>query len=204
MIKVFTIKKIAYTAVCTSLVCIATAYIKIPNITFDGFINLGDLFVIISGIYFGPVVGMIAGGIGSMLGDILAGYPYWAPFTLIIKLLMGFSAGIIGNRAFKDIALNNEKNKKNIMLIILAIFVTEILMITLYFFSKWMMYGFNFFGKTAKDNQTPLLIAALSIKENVFQALGAILISIPLIFIKQFQKVGKMYYQTDNKESDCE
>ncbi len=194
MKKSFSIKKIAYIAICTALVCLATAYIKIPNLTFDGFINLGDVFVIISGVYFGPFVGIFAGGVGSMLGDVLAGYPYWAPFTLFIKSLMGLFAALIGNKSFKKIALYKNGNKKDVLKIILAMFVVELTMVILYFLFKWMMYNFHFFGKQVKEGSNALMIAAFSIKENILQAIGSILITIPLIFIKQLQAVVNNYY----------
>ena len=35
----------------------------------QGYINLGDIGVMISGLLFGPIIGGIAGGIGSALAD---------------------------------------------------------------------------------------------------------------------------------------
>ena len=68
-----------------SLVCIATMVIQIPIPITEGYINIGDSIIFISSILFGPVIGMIAGGLGSFLADILTGYSHWALFTLIIN-----------------------------------------------------------------------------------------------------------------------
>ena len=41
-----------------------------------------------SAYFFGPVVGALAGGIGSAMADILTGYAIWALPTLLIKTIM--------------------------------------------------------------------------------------------------------------------
>ena len=83
--------KITMTALFAALCCIATMVIQIPTPT-NGFINLGDCIVLISGYLLGPVYGALAAGIGSMLADILSGYAYYAPATFIIKAVMAVCA----------------------------------------------------------------------------------------------------------------
>ncbi len=78
-----------------ALVCIATMTIQIPMPGTNGYVNIGDSVIFITSILFGPIVGMIAGGIGSALADILSGYAHWAIFTLIIKGLEGYLVGVI-------------------------------------------------------------------------------------------------------------
>ena len=47
----------------------------------------------------GPeMMGCIAGGIGMGLFDLLSGWTLWAPFTLIIVGLMGFTVGAISEK----------------------------------------------------------------------------------------------------------
>ncbi|OPJ55591.1 ECF transporter S component [Alkalithermobacter paradoxus] len=88
-------KKLTLTAVMVALVCVGTMVINIPMPATNGFVNIGDSMIFITSILFGPTVGMIAGGIGSALADILLGYAHWAPFTLVIKGLEGFVVGYI-------------------------------------------------------------------------------------------------------------
>ena len=40
-----------------------------------GYAHLGDSVILITAYLFGPVVGALAGGIGSAMADILTGYP---------------------------------------------------------------------------------------------------------------------------------
>jgi uncharacterized membrane protein len=54
--------------------------------------------IFVSALTFGPVVGGLAGSIGSSLADVAAGYGYFAPFTFAIKGAEGAIAGLISNR----------------------------------------------------------------------------------------------------------
>ncbi len=82
-------------SVMTALVAVATCMISIPTPPTRGYINVGDAMVMISALLFGPIVGMIAGGVGSALADVILGYVWWAPYTLIIKGLEGLVAGLL-------------------------------------------------------------------------------------------------------------
>ena len=88
------IKKLVLTALLAALACVATMIVQIPS-PMQGYVNLGDCFVLLSGWLLGPWYGFAAGGIGSMLADILLGYAHYAPGTLIIKGLMAMSAALI-------------------------------------------------------------------------------------------------------------
>jgi len=77
--------------------CVVTMVIAFPIPATSGFINIGDAVVMITGLLFGPIIGGIAGGIGSSLADLFLGYVYYAPATLVIKGLEGFLVGLIAN-----------------------------------------------------------------------------------------------------------
>jgi len=81
----------------SALICILTMIISIPLPATQGFINIGDAGVMITGLMFGPIIGGLAGGVGSALADIFLGYTIYAPATLIIKGLEGFLVGIIAD-----------------------------------------------------------------------------------------------------------
>ena len=85
--------KLTYTAMLTAMVCVATMLIRIP--TMVGYTNLGDGFILLSAFLFGPFYGAVAGGIGSMLADILSGYAFYAPATLVIKGLLAVIAALL-------------------------------------------------------------------------------------------------------------
>ena len=78
------IRKLVLAALLAALVCVATMVVQIPS-PVQGYVNLGDCFVLLSGWLLGPWYGFAAGGIGSMLADIFLGYAHYAPGTLVIK-----------------------------------------------------------------------------------------------------------------------
>ncbi|HHT50494.1 MAG TPA: ECF transporter S component [Eubacteriaceae bacterium] len=82
------LKKITYTSLLIAIVFIATVVIAIPS-PLGGYVNLGDGAIYISAYFLSPVLGFLAAGLGSMLGDAYLGFiPYMIP-TLIIKGTMG-------------------------------------------------------------------------------------------------------------------
>ncbi|TFG18212.1 MAG: ECF transporter S component [Promethearchaeota archaeon] len=88
---------VALTAVFMALIYIITAFFAIPVPATGGYINLGDMLVMFTALLFGPIVGGLAGGFGSMLADILSPYYIYAPATLLIKGIEGFLIGLISN-----------------------------------------------------------------------------------------------------------
>ena len=89
------LKKIIMTALFAALACVATMSIRIPTPGTGGYIHPGDAIVILAGIILGPVYGMLAGGIGSALSDLIGGYFVYVPITLVIKGLVALVSGLI-------------------------------------------------------------------------------------------------------------
>lgn len=89
------IKMLVLAALFAALSCVATLVISIPIPATNGYINLGDGVVLLGAFLLGPVYGMAAGGLGSMLADILLGYALYAPGTLIVKALMALCAALV-------------------------------------------------------------------------------------------------------------
>ncbi|HBF66016.1 MAG TPA: ECF transporter S component, partial [Clostridium sp.] len=87
-----------------ALVTISTMVFQIPVSATQGYIHLGDSMILLISVFFGAKYGMVAGGVGSAMADLLSGYGHWAPFTFIIKGIMGYLIG--------KIASFSEKNQK--------------------------------------------------------------------------------------------
>ena len=97
------IRTMVTAAVLAALACVATMVVQIPS-PMNGFVNLGDCFVLLSGWLLGPWWGAAAGGIGSMLADLLLGYGHYAPGTLVIKGLMALAAALLYKALGKNTA----------------------------------------------------------------------------------------------------
>ncbi len=89
------LQKLILAALFAALTYVATSIIRIPTPATSGYVNLGDCMVLLGAFLLGPIYGFAAGGIGSMLADLLAGYMSYVPGTLIIKGLMALCAALI-------------------------------------------------------------------------------------------------------------
>lgn len=107
-------KKLAIDALAVALVCVATMVIQIPIPL--GYMHLGNCCILLVSFYFGNVTGLLAGGVGSAMADLLSGYPQWILPTLLIKGIMGYAiakvayrkgeeAHVVGVRTFFGTAL---------------------------------------------------------------------------------------------------
>jgi uncharacterized membrane protein len=86
---------IALVALLIALTTVFTLLIRIPTPA-RGYANLSDVAITFSGLLFGPWVGAIAGGVGTALADLLGGYPFFAPLSLIAHGVEGLLIGGLG------------------------------------------------------------------------------------------------------------
>ncbi len=96
--KRFTLLQLALAGIMAALVTVATFSVRIPIPATSGYLNFGDIMIFVSALMFGPVVGGLAGSIGSALSDVIGGYGSFVPFTFVIKGAEGAIAGFISNR----------------------------------------------------------------------------------------------------------
>lgn len=92
---------ISITALMTALIAVLTSAFQIAVPATQGYFNFGEVGVYITALLFGPIIGAVAGGTGSMLGDLATGYVIYAPGTFVIKGLEGFIVGYL-SFAFRD------------------------------------------------------------------------------------------------------
>jgi len=87
---------IALAGVMTALVCVATVAFQAYFPLGGGYINAGEGVIYVTALLFGPIIGGVAGGVGSMLADILLGFTQYAPAALLIKGAEGLVVGFVG------------------------------------------------------------------------------------------------------------
>ncbi len=159
-------QKIVMAAMLAALACVATMIIKIPS-PLNGYINMGDSIVLLSGWLLSPVHGFLAAGIGSALADIFSGYITYAPATFIIKGVMA----LIAYYGFKLIS----KKSGSFPSRIISGAVAEIVMIAGYFVFEGFLYGF--------------IPSTVNIPANAVQ--GVVCLIIGCVFIKIVEKTKK-------------
>jgi uncharacterized membrane protein len=120
-------------AIFAAVTCILTFIVPFTIPTTQGYINLGDIGVMVSGLLFGPIIGGISGGVGSAITDMFLA-PQYAPATLIIKGLEGFIIGLISNPRKNYHKLNFKD--------FIAVIVGGSIMVVGYFFTEVILYGY--------------------------------------------------------------
>ena len=158
------IRKIVLAALLAALACVATMVVQIPS-PMQGYVNLGDCFVLLSGWLLGPWYGFAAGGIGSMLADLFLGYGHYAPGTFVIKGLVALIAALLYEKLGRSPAAR-----------IASGVVSEIVMVLGYF-----GYASLLLGKG--------LAAAASIPGNIFQGTVGLVVGVLLVAVLERAKV---------------
>lgn len=129
-----TTQKIVISALFAALTCVATMVIKIPS-PLQGYLNLGDGFVLLSAWILPPFYACFAAGVGSALADLLSGYAVYAPATLLIKGLMA----LVALGCFRLWKKKCSPTSTRILCGVLA----ELVMILGYFLFEGILYGFG-------------------------------------------------------------
>jgi energy-coupling factor transport system substrate-specific component len=92
------IRQIVLTGVMIALVAVFTLAVRVPFALTQGYFNFSDVGVFLAGFAFGPWVGLVAGGVGTALADVVGGYPMYAPLTLVAHGVEGLIAGAVARR----------------------------------------------------------------------------------------------------------
>ena len=123
------------TSLLIALVYIATSVIKLklPISLNGGLIHMGNSMLFTAALLFGPRKGAAAGAFGMALFDLLSEWAAWAPFTFVVRGVMGY---IIGKTAFM-----NHKSGRNWAYNILGILLGTIWMLFGYYMTEVILYG---------------------------------------------------------------
>lgn len=169
----FTTKELCLQGLLIAMVTVSTMVFQIPVSATQGYIHLGDSVIFLVSVLFGWKFGMVAGGLGSAMADMLCGYAHWAPFTLIIKGLMGFIVGKLAgdpaNHSAESVGTRGFFTFRNILATTIG--------------GIWMVFGYFLGGGILKSS---FVIAATSIPENIVQGGAGIVI---------FFVVGAAFYR---------
>ena len=149
------LKKLVMAALFAALACVATMSIRIPTPGTSGYIHPGDAIVILAGVILGPWWGLLAGGIGSAMADLLGGYFVYVPITFVIKGLVSLCAGLLYQKIGKD-------SKSRYVAVILGGVADIILVAGGYCLCEFFLYGSSAFA---------------SVPANLIQGIGGLIIS---------------------------
>ena len=165
----YTLRQVTLTALLLAMVTVATMLIQVPVPATKGFINIGDTVIFVTALLVGPRAGLLAGGIGSALADVISGYAVWAPWTLVIKGLEGLIAGLIGFGALRAGGVFPPRAALGLAL-----------------GAAWMVAGYYVAGGVLVGFQA----AAVEVPGNLMQGFGSAAIAVPLLLALRRLKLG--------------
>lgn len=157
-------KKIVLCALHFSLIFTATSLLKIPN-GLQGYIHLGDVFILLYANIASPFYACIACGGASMLADLISGYTIYMIPTFFIKAI----------EALIIVYLLKKQPSNNLYIYVLA--------------TSFMVLGYFVFESMIYDWR----VALLSIPANLIQAISSIFLCKLVLstYTKQLQQFLK-------------
>ena len=144
-------RQVAAIGIMGALATIATMIFTFPIPATSGYFNLGDSIVIITSLTFGPLVGALAGGLGSGLADLLGGWYNWVIFTTVIKGAEGYIAGYIAG----------DHDTRTMKKTVTAWLVGGVVMVGGYFIVQVFMYGFAAALSELPFNMVQMIVAGV-------------------------------------------
>ncbi|MEG1891472.1 MAG: ECF transporter S component [Clostridia bacterium] len=147
---------LALSGMMAALVFVATYFFRLPVSITQGYIHLGDGFILLGASLLGWMA-VPAAAIGSMLADLLAGYTLYCLPTLLIKGAVA-AVGVLAVRG-----------EKPYWVTLLLLIVAELVMVAGYFMAEWLVLGYG------------LAAASAAVIPNLVQGLSGVVVGAVLI-----------------------
>ena len=164
-----TTRKIIFCALLASLTCVATMLIKIPS-PLNGYLNLGDAVVLLSGFLLPMLYAFSAAALGSGLADVFSGYAIYAPATFLIKGLMALLT--------RATVLSFKKKGKRAGFLFGAV-AAELVMVAGYLLFESILYGF--------------IASLVNVIPNALQGVAGIFVGFLLVKLFEKQKIAHYF-----------
>ena len=123
------------TALMMGLILVGTIILRIPIPFTQGYVHLGDAMIYSGVLLLGKKNGTAAAALGSTMADILGGFAFWAPWTLVIKAAMAYTTGLIVERA------SAHEGRRSHLVTVMGMTAGGLIMTAGYFIAEGIMYG---------------------------------------------------------------
>lgn len=154
------VRKLTLGGMLAALVLVATSFFKLPVSLTQGYIHLGDGFILLGAALLGNTA-IIAAALGSALADLLGGYTMYILPTFLIK------------GAVAAIAVWAFAKERPLWLRIAGMIMAEAVMVLGYFLIEWLVLGYG------------LAAAASAVFPNIVQGLSGVIIGVLLLPVIQ-------------------
>lgn len=141
------VMRMAYGGMMAALIFVATYFFKLPVSITQGYIHLGDGFILLGAALLGTPA-IAAAAVGSALADLLGGYTLYILPTFLIK------------GAVAAVAVFALRKQHPMWLKLLGLIVAELVMVAGYFVVEWLVLGYGW--AAAVGALVPNLVQGLS------------------------------------------
>ena len=157
-------RKLVMCALFAAICFVVTRFLSVPALYTKGYVNLGDLVVLLSAYIIGGWYGAASAAFGSALADASMGYYFYVPSTFLIKGAMVFIAALF----FKKSVAGGRF--KSAVWVSLGCVVAELFMAIGYFAYESILYK-------------SVIVATASVVGNLVQGLTCVVPSVIIIMI---------------------
>ena len=147
--------RLALCGMMAALIFVATYFIKLPMVMTNGYVHLGDGFILLAASMLGWAA-VPAAAIGCMLADLMGGYVMYLLPTFLIKAAVA-AVAVLAVRSGRG------------WMRVLGLIAAEAVMVGGYFLVEWLMLGYGLAAATA------------SVPGNCLQGLSGVIIGLLLI-----------------------
>ena len=152
-----------------ALILVATSFFKLPVSVTQGYIHLGDGFILLGAALLGGPTAILAAALGSALADLLGGYTMYILPTFLIK----GAVAVVAVAAFAK--------ERPLWVRIAGMIVAEAVMVLGYFLIEWLVLGYG------------LAAAAGAVFPNIVQGLSGVIIGAALLpLMKRVKNILKI------------
>jgi len=152
-----------------ALILVATSFFKLPVSVTQGYIHLGDGFILLGAALLGGPTAILAAALGSALADLLGGYTMYILPTFLIKGAMAV------------VAVAALAKERPMWVRIAGMVIAEAVMVLGYFVAEWLVLGYG------------LAAAAGAVFPNIVQGLSGVVIGVVLLpLMERVKKILKI------------
>jgi len=155
-------KKLVVCALLASICFVVTRFLSVPALYTKGYVNLGDVVVLLCAFVMGGWHGALAAAIGASMADASMGYWVYSPATFVIKGAMVILASFFFKKSY------GKSKAISLFMIACACVLAEVLMVLGYFLFESFLYK-------------SFAVAFASLAGSVIQAITCIIPSLMLI-----------------------
>jgi len=163
------ILQLSFGGMLAALIFVATSFFKLPVSITQGYIHLGDGFILLGAALLGNPTAIIAAALGSALADLLGGYTMYILPTFLIK-------GAVAVVAVAALA-----KERPLWVRIAGMIMAEAVMVLGYFLVEWLVLGYG------------LAAASGAVFPNIVQGLSGVIIGAALLpLMKRVKTILKL------------